>query len=64
MKVKFAIYIQNNGDGSASTKSFKDKVTAEAYAEKDGDERFCDDICVKELEFDEDGDGNFHLIEN
>lgn len=46
--------MSSNGDGSASALFFKSEKGAEKYAEKD-DERFCDDIYSKELEFDENG---------
>jgi hypothetical protein len=42
-QITFAIYMENNGDGSASARIFPDEETAEAFAEKD-DERYCDDI--------------------
>lgn len=54
MKVKFWLYMSSNGDGSVSALFFKSEKDAEKYAEKD-DERFCDDIYSKELEFDENG---------
>ncbi len=37
VKVKFAIYIQNQGDGSASALFFKNEKQAERFAERDGE---------------------------
>lgn len=54
MKVKFWVHIHNMGDGSAVAKFFNSKEAAEAFAEGD-DERFCEDVEPKELEFDEQG---------
>lgn len=51
MKIKFWTYIENLYDGSCAIRFFNSEEEAEAYAEKD-DERFCDDINVKELEID------------
>ncbi len=53
-KVKVWLYIENLGDGSCGVRFFNSEADAEAYAEPD-DERYCDDIYPKELEFDEDG---------
>ncbi|TSC83268.1 MAG: hypothetical protein G01um101419_98 [Parcubacteria group bacterium Gr01-1014_19] len=50
-KVKFAVWTQNNGDGSAGPRFFATEELAEEVAEKD-DERFCDDICTMELKID------------
>lgn len=50
--VKVWTYISNGGDGSASARFFNSEADAEAYAEESGDDRFCDDICQKTLEFD------------
>lgn len=54
MKCKVFLYIENLGDGSCGVRFFRSKKQAEEYAEKD-EERFCDDIYSKELEFDESG---------
>lgn len=54
MKVKFWMYIANNGDGSCSAKFFRSEANAEKYASGD-DERNCDDIYAKTLEFDDEG---------
>ncbi|MDE1834542.1 MAG: hypothetical protein KGH64_04345 [Candidatus Micrarchaeota archaeon] len=51
IKVKFAVYMQSNGDGSASPRFFRTTEEAEAVA-KDCDERFCEDVDMFELEFD------------
>ena len=48
IKVKFAVYTQNQGDGSASPRLYATEELAEKAAEKD-DERFCEDICALEL---------------
>ena len=48
------VYIQNLGDGSARAKFFNSEEAAEKYAAHD-DERYCDDIYGKTLEFDMDG---------
>lgn len=50
-KIKFAVYTQNNGDGSASARFFKNEKLAEKVAERD-DERFCEDIATHELVID------------
>jgi len=49
LKVKFAVYVQNNGDGSASARFFSNVELAEKAAEEDN-ERFCEDIETHELE--------------
>ena len=54
MKVEVFIYMKNLGDGSCCVRFFNSKSHAEQYAEKD-DERFCDDIYSKTLEFDDNG---------
>ena len=54
IKVKFAVYTRNNGDGSSSPSFFKSVEAAEKYAEND-DERNCDDVEMHTLEFDLDG---------
>lgn len=54
IKAKFWIYMSNQGDGSAVAKFFSSEVAAEKYASHD-DERFCEDIYSKTLEFDLDG---------
>lgn len=43
IELEFQVFIQNNGDGSASTLFFNEPIEAENYAERDG-ERLCDDI--------------------
>lgn len=48
IKLNFQIFIQNNGDGSASTIFFNEEKEAEAYAGED-DERLCDDIFPKTI---------------
>lgn len=50
--VKVWTYISNMGDGSACARFFNTQEEAEAYAEASGDDRFCDDIEPKTLEFD------------
>ena len=56
IKVKFASYAQNCGDGSICVKFFPNIVTATEYAEScEFDERFSDDIRSHYLEFDSDG---------
>ncbi len=47
-KIKFFIYIQSNGDGSASPIFFATEKLAEAVAAED-DERFCDDVSPHEF---------------
>jgi hypothetical protein len=56
MKVKFATYVVNGGDGSAYVKFFPTMEAALAVASKD-DERFddADDVQWRELEFDDKG---------
>lgn len=54
MKVKFTIFIENQGDGSVRARFFRTETEAEQFAQED-DERFCEDIQVVELEFDERG---------
>lgn len=54
MKVKFAMYIANCGDGSCVVKFFRNEENAEKFASKD-DERYCDDVYSKTLEFDDEG---------
>lgn len=49
--VRFAVYVNNNGDGSASPLFFATKKQAEVAAEPDG-ERFCDDIKSYKFEVD------------
>ena len=51
IKVKFAVYIRNGGDGSASAQFFRDAELAEQAAERD-DERFGDDVESHELVID------------
>ena len=51
LKVKFWIYMQNNGDGSACAKFFKTEGEAEMAA-ADDDERYCDDIYPKTITVD------------
>ena len=58
IKVKFAIYNKNLGDGSCHPCFFRCTDDAEVYAEidaKEFDERLCDDISFHELEFDLNG---------
>lgn len=54
IKVKFATYAQNGGDGSVIIKFFPSVSDAEDYAEKDN-ERYCEDTELHELEFDLEG---------
>jgi hypothetical protein len=56
IKVKFATYTRNNGDGSASVLFFPTLKAAQTHASKD-DERFddADDTGWCTLEFDESG---------
>ena len=54
IKAKFWYYIQNAGDGSCYPKFFKTLASAKEYASYDN-ERYCDDIEFKELEFDLEG---------
>lgn len=54
MIADFWLYIQNLGDGSCTVKFFKSKRAAEKYAAYDN-ERFCDDIYYRSLEFDNEG---------
>lgn len=54
ISVKFWIHISSNGDGSASALFFDSEEAAEKYAAHD-DERFCEDIYKKSLEFTLDG---------
>ncbi len=49
VKVKFAVYTQNNGDGSAGPRFFISEELAEKAAEKDN-ERFGGDVCTMKLE--------------
>lgn len=49
------VHISSNGDGSASALFFSTEEAAEKYASHD-DERFCDDIYKKTLEFSLDGE--------
>ncbi len=51
LKLRFAVYIQSNGDGSATAKFFKDEQTAEKAA-GDDDERLCEDVSSHEIEID------------
>lgn len=57
MKVKVWIYLKNYGDGSAFPKFFATEEQATAYADAapEYEDRFCDDISYKDLEFDKDG---------
>ena len=50
-KIKLFLYIQNNGDGSASARFMAGEALAEKLAEK-SNERLCDDIQTHELEVD------------
>jgi hypothetical protein len=54
MKVTIWIYIENLGDGSCAARITDSEESAEKLAEND-DERFCDDIYSKTLEFDDNG---------
>jgi hypothetical protein len=54
IKATVWIYMQNCGDGSAVPKFFTSEEDAEAYADA-GDERFCEDVLRRTLEFDENG---------
>jgi hypothetical protein len=54
MKVKFWVYMENLGDGSAAARIFSSKKAAEKYADHD-DERYCDDIYQEEIEVDDKG---------
>lgn len=54
MKVTFNIYIENLGDGSVRVNFFNSTEEAEAKASL-SDERFCDDVQKKTLEFDDSG---------
>jgi hypothetical protein len=54
MKVKVWLHIYNCGDGSCVVKFFPTEAEAEAYAAKN-DERFCEDVYEKELEFSPEG---------
>jgi hypothetical protein len=42
-RVRFWVYVGNDGDGSSVAKFFKSKEDAEEYASQ-YNERFCDDI--------------------
>jgi hypothetical protein len=53
LRVLFATYVKNNGDGSVSVQFYPDEETAELVAEKH-DERFGEDIRSHELEIDAD----------
>ncbi len=50
-KIKFAVYMNNNGDGSASPRFFANEKLAEEAASQD-DERFCDDVSSHEFVID------------
>ncbi len=52
IKIKFAYYLRNGGDGSASLMIFPDEEDAESFASSD-DERLCDDIGTCTFLFDE-----------
>jgi len=54
MKVTFALWIESLGDGSCRVNFFKSLDDANAHAVHH-DERFCDDIYEKTLEFDDNG---------
>ena len=54
IKVKVWVHIHNLGDGSAAAMFFSSEAAAEKYASHD-DERYCDDVYEKELEFDLNG---------
>ena len=49
LKVKFAVYVQNGGDGSASARFFTNEELAEEVAERDV-ERFGEDVATHEFE--------------
>lgn len=54
LKITFAVYVANQGDGSASARIFPDEETAEKFASKD-DERYCDDISSMTIFVDDKG---------
>ena len=54
MKITFAVYMRNNGDGSGSPMFFRDEASAEKYAENH-DERMCEDIEMHTIEVDANG---------
>lgn len=54
MKVRIWCYIENQGDGSAVPRFFNSKQKAEAFAKNDN-ERYCEDIQYRDLEFDTQG---------
>jgi len=49
IKVKFASYAKNGGDGSVSVRLYANTGTAE-YAAAGDDERHCEDVEAHELE--------------
>lgn len=54
IKITFAVYVCNAGDGSAYAKIFTNEEEAEKFASKD-EERFCDDISTYVIYVDKEG---------
>ena len=58
MKITLGVFVQDNGDGSASAFFFNTEAEANEYADKAFDiyeQRLCDDVDSVSLEFDDDG---------
>ena len=58
--IKVWTYVENLGDGSCAVRFFSTREAAEEFAAED-DERFCDDINLETLEFDEGPSGKILL---
>ena len=58
MKITLGVYIEDNGDGSASAFFFNSEAEAHEYADKAFEkygQRFCDDVDSETFEFDDSG---------
>jgi hypothetical protein len=50
--IKVWTYVENLGDGSCGVRFFNSEAEANAYADEDNSDRFCDDVNPETLEFD------------